>query len=229
MKIKCIVVDDEPLSRRVVEKYAEELIQLDLIGSCSDAFAAMEFLQTEAVDLLFLDINMPKLTGISLMKSIAKPPLVIFTTAYPEYAVEGFELDAVDYLLKPFSFERFVKAVNRASEKLKPREVLPPNNTLIIKADKKLYQVEMSEIRYLQAYGDYVKVFTKAKTLVTKERLINLEGLLPSGRFQRIHRSYIVSLAAIDFIDGNQAKVDKDYLPIAVRYKEELLLKLKKS
>jgi DNA-binding LytR/AlgR family response regulator len=229
MKIKCLVVDDEPLSRRVVEKYAAELVQLDIVGSCADAFAALEILQKETVDLLLLDINMPKLSGISLLKSLPKPPLVIFITAYAEHAVEGFELEAVDYLLKPFSFERFVKAINRAGERLGPISSASEPANLIIKADKKLYQVDTEDIRYLQAYGDYVKVFTNDKTLVTKERLTNLEALLPKDGFQRIHRSYIVALSSIEFIEGNQVKIGADYLPVTVNYKEGLLLKLKKS
>ena len=154
--------------------------------------------------------------------------LVIFITAYPQYAVEGFELEALDYLLKPFSFERFLKAVNRAEEKLKlpsPQEKL--NTCFFVKADKKLYKVEFNTILYVEAYGDYVRIFTKEKTLLVKERLTKIEAELPKTLFQRIHRSYIISLSAIHFIEGNQMQIDTIKLPIATTYKEELMLKLK--
>ncbi len=229
MKIRCLIVDDEPLSVRVLEKYAAELPQLELLDSCSNAFAAMEVLQRERVDLLLLDINMPKLSGISFLKSLSNPPLVVFITAYPEHAVEGFELEAVDYLLKPFSFERFVKAINRVAQKRAQATFTEEQSSILIKADKKLYQLNPLDIQYLQAYGDYVKIFTGEKTLVTKERLIKLEAMLSREHFQRIHRSYIVALSAIEFIEGNQVKVGTAKLPVAVTYKEALLLKLKKN
>ena len=227
MNIKCVIVDDEPLSIRVLEKYLAELPQLQLVARCKNAFEAMEVLRKEAIDLIFLDINMPKLSGISFLKTLKKPPLVVFVTAYPEYAVEGFELEALDYLLKPFSFERFLKAVNRAEEKLNPRSQGQLSSYLFVKADKKLYKVEFSTILYLQAYGDYVRIFTKEKTLLTKERLSNIETELPKTLFQKIHRSHIISLAAIQFIEGNQVQIGTTKLPIATTYKEELMLKLK--
>ena len=189
----------------------------------------MEVLQNERIDLLLLDINMPKLSGIGLLKALPNPPLVVFITAYPEYAVEGFELEAVDYLLKPFSFERFVKAVNRVTQKMAIKTGNSSISTIVIKADKKLYQLDTTDILYLQAYGDYVKVFTKDKMLITKERLTNLEGQLPEDSFQRIHRSYIVALAAIEFVEGNQVKVGEELLPVAITYREQLLLNFKKN
>ena len=228
MKIRSIAVDDEPLSLKILEKYAADVPQLELVTTCTDAFAAMEALRREAVDLIFLDINMPKLSGISLLKSLDRPPLVIFTTAYPEHAVEGFELEAVDYLLKPFSLERFVKAVNRAAEKIslqnQTTETRPGH--LLVKADKKLYKVDFHEILYLEAYGDYVKIFTKEKMLLTKERLTNLEAELPTENFLRIHRSYLISLAAIEFIEGNQVQLGGVKLPVSSTAKEELLERL---
>jgi DNA-binding LytR/AlgR family response regulator len=220
-------VDDEPLSLKILEKYAADVPQLELVATCSDAFAAMEVLRKEQVDLIFLDINMPKLSGISLLKSLDRPPLVIFTTAYPEYAVEGFELEAVDYLLKPFSLERFVKAVNRAAEKISPQKENRPGH-LLVKAGKKLYKVAFDEIWYLEAYGDYVKVFTKEKMLLTKERLANLEAELPAENFLRIHRSYLISLDAIEFIEGNQVQVAGAKLPVSPTVKEDLLDRLQK-
>jgi len=198
------------------------------VATCGNAFEALETLRQHPIDLLFLDINMPRLSGISLLKSLDKPPLVIFTTAYPEYAVEGFELEAVDYLLKPFSQERFIKAVNRAADKLTPTSPAPSRpESLLIKADKKLYKIDFQDITHLEAYGDYVKIFTKDKMLLTKERLNTLELQLPSEQFTRIHRSYVIALSAIEFIEGNMVKVGKEKLPISENLKEELLEKLK--
>ena len=230
MKLRCIAVDDEPLSLKIIEKYAADLPQLELLATCGNAFEAMEQLRRSPVDLMFLDINMPKLSGISLLKSLEKQPLVIFTTAYPEYAVEGFELEAVDYLLKPFSQERFIKAVNRAADKLAapaaPESLRP--DFLMVKADKKLYKVDCQDIIYLEAYGDYVKIFTKDKMLLTKERLNIVEQQLPTEQFVRIHRSHVIALAAIEFIEGNTVKIGKEKLPISENFKETLLGKLNK-
>jgi len=228
--INCIVVDDEPLSRRVIQKYLKDLPSLNLVASCSHAFEAMEVLQEEHVDLIFLDINMPKLSGINFAKTLSNPPLIIFTTAYPEHAVEGFELEAVDYLLKPFSQERFLKAVNKARkiiENESQEKHSKEPNYLVVKADKKLYKLNFDEILYLQAYGDYVKIFTTQKTLLTKERLSILKENLPNDRFQKIHRSYIISLEAISFLEGNQVKVGENFLPISNTYRDELLTKLR--
>lgn len=231
MKIRCIAVDDEPLSLRIIEKYAAELPQMKLVATCSNAFEAMEALRREAPDLLLLDINMPKLSGISLLKSLDRPPLVIFTTAYPEYAVEGFELEAVDYLLKPFSLERFIKAVNRASERLfsQKNETETQLGSLLVKADKKIYKLDFQDINYLEAFGDYVKIFTRDKMLLTKERLANLEAELPPDAFFRIHRSYLVHLGAIEFIEGNLVQVAGKKLPVSPALKDSLLERLKRS
>jgi DNA-binding LytR/AlgR family response regulator len=225
--LRCIAVDDEPLSLRVIEKYVADLPQLQLLATCANAFEAMEALRRSPVDLLFLDINMPKLSGVSLLRSLERQPLVIFTTAYPEFAVEGFELEAVDYLLKPFSLERFIKAVNRATDRLAAAatETHRPE-FLLVKSDKKLYKVDFQDIIYLEAYGDYVKIFTKEKMLLTKERLSVVEQQLLPEQFARIHRSYIIALSAIDFIEGNQVKIGKEKLPVSENLKEVLLEKL---
>lgn len=227
--INCLIVDDEPLSRRVVEKYLKDLPHLHLVGSCAHAFEAMEAIQKQPVDLIFLDINMPRLSGINFAKTLTHPPLIIFTTAYPEYAVEGFELEAVDYLLKPFSQERFFKAVSKASKILESNQASKAPDApgfLLIKADKKLYKLNFGDILYLQAYGDYVKIFTTQKTLLTKERFAALEENLPADRFQKIHRSYVISLDAISFLEGNQVKINDILLPVSHSYRAELLAKL---
>lgn len=225
--INCIIVDDEPLSRRVIEKYLKDLPHLHLAASCAHAFEAMEVIRKETVDLIFLDINMPRLSGINFAKTLSHPPLIIFTTAYPEYAVEGFELEAVDYLLKPFSQERFLKAVNKAMKLLETAKAQNTTEFLMVKADKKLYKLNLDDILYLQAYGDYVKIFTTQKTLLTKERLATLEENLPADRFQKIHRSYVISLDAISFLEGNQVKIKDTFLPVSHSFRAELLAKLK--
>ncbi len=228
MNIRCIAVDDEPLSLRIIEKYVTQLPELLLVASCNNAFEAMEVLHREQIDLMFLDINMPKLSGISLLKSLDRPPQVIFTTAYPQYAVEGFDLEATDYLLKPFSLERFVKAVNRAAERLSTARgqggELP--EYVLIKADKKLYKIEFTGILYLEAFGDYVKVHTDEKMLLTKERLNALEQNLPDLLFQRIHRSYIIAVEKIDYVEGNFVSIGGVKLPVSQSFKDGLMERL---
>lgn len=228
MKIRCIAVDDEPLSLRIIEKYTAELPQLELVATCADAFEAMNLLQSKAMDLAFLDINMPKLSGLSMLKSLDRPPLVVFTTAYPEFAVDGFEQEAVDYLVKPFSLERFIKAVNRVRERLfaQNEPVCPSPGHLLVKADKKLYKVGFRDILYLEAYGDYVKIFTKDQMLLTKERLTTLEEGLPKQDFLRIHRSYLISFNAIEFLEGNRVKIGPVKLPVSPAMKEGLVKRL---
>ena len=198
-----------------------------------DPLDALEYLQQQTIDLIFLDINMPKLSGLSLMKSLTNPPLVVFTTAYPEYAIEGFELEAVDYLLKPFSLERFIKAVQKVEEKLAFIQSLnrdeKSSEFLFIKSDKKLYKIDYQDITALKAYGDYVKIITPKKTFLTKEKLSQLENELPKSEFFRIHRSHIIALNKIEFIEGNLVKIGMEKLPIANTYKEVLMEKLKKG
>lgn len=227
MEIRCLIVDDEPLSIRIVEKYIEDLPNLRISGTATNAFEAIEVLKNQRIDLIFLDINMPKLSGISLLKTLSHPPLVVFTTAYSEYAVDGFELDAVDFLLKPFSFERFVKAVQKVEEKLGQKIKTPSNSInkdfIIIKSDKKLYKVAYQSIVRLQAYGDYVKVYTSEKTLLTKERLSNLEAQLPSDKFIKIHRSHIIAAQRIQFLEGNLVNIEGEKLPISQTHREALL------
>ena len=229
--IRCIAVDDEPLSLKIIEKYVADLPQLDLLATCNNAFEAMDTLRRLRVDLMFLDINMPKLSGISLLKALDKQPLVIFTTAYPEFAVEGFELEALDYLLKPFSQERFIKAVNRAADRLATPGIpeAPHLNFLMAKVDKKLFKIDFQDIIYFEAYGDYVKIFLKDKMLLTKERLSAVEQQLPPKLFFRIHRSYVIALSAIEFIEGNMVKIGKERLPISENLKEGLMEKLSRQ
>ncbi len=226
--LKCIIVDDEPLALETLESYVLDFPDLELLAKCRDAFEALNILKTESVDLIFLDIHMPKLSGISLLKTLENPPLVIFTTAYSQFAVDGFELDAIDYLLKPFSFERFVKAVNKASDRL--NQIVGDQNIdpefLLIKSDKRIFRIKLSEIKYFQSNGDYLKVVCTDRTIVSHQTLKGITELIPEKDFIQIHKSYIVSLKQLTYLEGNQVKVADEFLPIGNTYKEDLLSKL---
>ena len=224
MSLKCLIVDDEPLSLDILEKYILDVPGLELVGRCMDAFAAMEQLKNTSVDLLFLDINMPKLSGISMVKSMIDLPEVIFTTAYPEYAVEGFELQVLDYLVKPISFERFLKAVNKAKVKRENDNENGKNPSFImIKSNKKLYKVAFSSIQYIRSMGDFIKIFTAEKVYISSDTLKNIETQLPKNQFVRIHKSYLISLNAVKYIEGNQVIISDEILPVGLTYKDTLL------
>ncbi len=231
MKIKCLIVDDEPLSQDVLKKYIGDTPMLELASVCSDAFEANDILQTDNIQLLLLDINMPKLSGVRFVKTLNNPPLVIFTTAYPEYAIDGFEVDAVDYLVKPFSYERFLKAINKVVEKINLANIRNVNidNFILLKSDKKVFKVNFNDINYLQSFGDYIKVYTCERCLIVHDTFKNILEQLPNIHFLRIHKSYIIALNRIQYMEGNQIKVANELLPIGLNYKEELLKKLSKS
>lgn len=229
MKLNCLIVDDEPLSIKVIRRYCEDLPSLSIAGSCSDAFQALDQLKSKSVDLLFLDINMPRLSGLAMLKSLKNPPMVVIITAYPEFAVEGFELEVLDYLVKPFGFERFLKAINKAVEQKKitlQLQELPEkkaSSTLLIKADRKLHQLRVDSIQYLQAYGDYVKIFTTEGMLMPKETLQQIVAKLPKQKFLQVHRSYIVALPHIKYVEGNQISLGGVKIPISNTYRQQLL------
>jgi DNA-binding LytR/AlgR family response regulator len=177
MKIKCLIIDDEPLEQDVLKKYIEDSPMLELTGIAFDAFEANSLIQACEVHLIFLDINMPKLSGISFVKTLNNPPMVIFTTAYPEYAIEGFEVDAVDYLVKPFPFDRFLKAVNKLVEKTNLIQQKPSStgDFILLKSNKKVYKVNYEDINYLHSFGDYIKVYASEKCLVVHDTFKNLQ------------------------------------------------------
>lgn len=226
MVLSCYIIDDEPPAIRVLEHYIHQAPQLQLLGSASDAVQGMQAVQELQPQLLFLDINMPRLSGISLVKALPNPPAVVFTTAYPEYALEGFELEAMDYLLKPISFERFLKAVNKAHRQMAAQGASEPPSFLLLQAGRKLYRVPLEEILYLQAYGDYVKVFTAKQLYVPKTTLNQLEEELPESTFFRIHRSYLISLSQIKYLEGNFVVIGGEKIPIGRSYREGLLKRL---
>ncbi len=218
-KIKCLIIDDEPMAQRILQRFVAEVEFLDLQGVCKDALEAMDLLSKQSVNLLFLDINMPQLSGLDFYKSLPNPPAVIFTTAHADYAVDGFEVNAVDYLLKPIAFERFLTAVNKVAE----QQNTPVTEHLLLKADKTLHKVQFDQIRYIEALGDYVKVHCEKEVLLTNETLKKLTEQLPTATFMQIHKSFIVNLQKVTSVSGGQAFCNTDALPIGRKYKEEFL------
>lgn len=222
--LKCIIVDDEPLAQEVLENYVSRVGEMQLIKSCSNALEAFQALHNERVDLLFLDIQMPVIDGLSFLKSLKNPPAVILTTAYPNHAIEGFELDVVDYLLKPISFERFLKAVNKVIEMRKAisnGEAMA--DYMFVKVDSKLVKVNFNEIVYIEGMKDYLKIFVKERPLVVHQTMKKIEDLLPRNKFIRVHKSYIVSIGAVNSIVGNFVEINGKEIPIGANYKDQLI------
>jgi len=217
MHLKALILDDEPLAHKVIIEYAKDMPMLQVVGQCYLATEAMLFLKQEEVDLLFLDINMPKLKGLDFLRTLKQPPIVIITSAYQEYALESFELDVCDYLLKPFRFDRFIKAVDKAYELFQLKQQgttssapssLTTNTAteakqIFIKADKRLINISISEIYYLESYGNYVKVWLADTFHLTPRTLSSFEAQLPQGDFFRIHKSFILNRHFIDYVEGN--------------------------
>jgi len=234
--IHVIIVDDEPLAQDVLETYIQKVPELKLVQKCSNALEANEALQKHQVDLMFLDIQMPQLTGIDFLKTLAHPPMVIFTTAYSDFAVEGFELNALDYLLKPISLERFMKAVNKAMDQLQlqrdaadtqsPATNEDEREFFFVKADKKLVKVRFDDIIYIEGLKDYVIIRMDDSRVITLQTMKSLEEKLPDEIFQRIHRSYIVNVQKIEALMGNMVEVMEKgkvkHLPIGKNYRDEL-------
>jgi len=229
--IKCAIIEDEPLAQNILKKYIDEYQGLELAAICNNAEEAQKVLLRQDVELLFLDINLPKLSGISFLKTLPNPPLVIFTTAYPEYAVQGFELDAIDYLLKPFSFERFLKAANKAVQQLHKKEVAEQTTSsfIFLKADKKVHKVNLDEILYIEAAGDYIKVIMENGQFIVNDTLKSLQDELSPLQFIRVHKSYIISRSKIKFFEGNYVKVGNTNIPIGNSYREEISTRLKEK
>ena len=220
-KISCLIIDDEYSSQNVLQHFIKDTDVLDLRATCHNTAEAFKYLQLkESVDLLFLDINMPQQSGLDFYKTLKHPPLVIFTTAYPQYAVEGFEVNAVDYLLKPFSFERFLKAINKVLELLKTDS--KDNEFIILKENKALHKVIFNDILFVEAFGDYVKVHTSTKTIVTHSTFSNMLSILPAN-FLRTHKSFSVNLNKMNHLSGNQITIENQTIPIGQTYKQSVL------
>lgn len=227
MQLNCLIVDDEPLSQDVIVDFVAASPELNLTGVYNNALEAGERMKNEKIDLLFLDINMPKLSGIGFVKSLKEPPLFVFVTAYPEFAIEGFDVDAVDYLLKPVSFERFRIAINRVLERTASKmEPTPPVQHLMVKANKKSYKINFNELLYLEAQGDYVKFVTTEHALMVHGTLKEFEAQLPGNLFERVHKSYVISLLKVVYVEGNLVKIGDKKIPVSLSYKDNLLKKL---
>jgi len=233
MKIKCLIVDDEELALNVLENYISTLPSLQLVGKCENALEAISFLHNNEVDLLFLDLNMPELSGLDMLKTLSDPPLVILTTAYSEFALESYEYGVVDYLLKPIKLERFIKSVNKVVQMMRVSEKKPDDQKqgdlgfLFIKEDQTSYNVAFNDVFYVEAYGNYLKIHTHEKSYVTRETMQHLVESLPVSVFLRIHKSYIINLGKVVKIYGNTLHLNDVEIPIGTTYKSELLKRLK--
>ncbi|BDD11527.1 DNA-binding response regulator (plasmid) [Fulvitalea axinellae] len=239
-KIKCLLVDDEKLSRELVGAYIRKIPALEIVGECSNIIEAKEVIDREQVDLLLLDIEMPNLTGIDFLRMLRNPPVTILITAYSSYAVESYELDVVDYLLKPVEFDRFFKAIYKALEIIAPEcfrnddkrtaerkeaEPLSPNGAeyFFVKSDKNIIKVVLKEILYIESLREYVKIVTKTQSVITLQSLSRLEEILPSNSFQRIHRSFIVNVEKVDKVKGNEVFVGENRLTISKGQREKFI------
>jgi two-component system LytT family response regulator len=236
MKLKCIAIDDEPLALQQVAAYVQKMPYLELVGQCSSAFQALELLETQPVDLMFVDINMPDLNGLEFVKSLTQKPLLIFTTAYSEYALEGFKVDALDYLLKPFSFSEFSKAAGKAHTQFElmqnaPEKLESYDEFLFIKSEYKLLRVNLDDIEFIEGMKEYVRIhITGQKPIMTLLSMKSLEEKLPSGKFMRVHRSYIVNLEKVTTVERMTIVFgDKHRIPISDNYKEKFQAFLDKS
>ncbi|HEX6891769.1 MAG TPA: LytTR family DNA-binding domain-containing protein [Chryseolinea sp.] len=232
-KFSCLLVDDEPPALEILNHYISETPVLQVVKECHHAMAAFEFLQQHQVDLIFLDVQMPRLLGTELLRSLPHAPKVIFTTAYRDYAVEGFELGAVDYLLKPYSFDRFLRAVHKVLD-LEQRIAPSPatilskqtDRFLYVRADRKMVKVMVDEIRYIESLKDYVRIFVRDQQIITKQTITALEEMLPETEFMRIHRSFIVAVKKVDSYDHHSVFVSKTELPVGPLYKQEIMKRL---
>lgn len=218
MHISCLIVDDEPSSQNVLKSFISKIDTLELKHICNNALEALEYMQQSPIDLLFLDINMPDLSGVSFYKSLSNPPEVIFTTAYSEYALEGFELNALDYLLKPFSFERFLKAVSKIKAK-KQKDT----QKIILKSDKKYYQINFNSIFYIESLGDYIKIYIEDKFIVVYKPLKEILIELPNTQFVQVHKSYIINKTKIEYVEGNLVIINSTKIPLGNKFKKDFL------
>jgi two-component system response regulator LytT len=222
--IKCLIVDDEQIAQQIVEQYIMQTPELTLIAKCRNALEAFARLEQHAIDLIFLDIEMPLVNGLAFLQTLTNPPKVIFTTAYPNYAVQAFDLDVVDYLLKPFSYERFMKAIKKIKE---PATITPETTTnghLMVKEKGGLIKVPYNHIIFIKASKDYVKIVTNDQQYLASFTMKNLEELLPADKFVRIHKSYIVAVKQIKMIKAEEVVMEAGHVvPLSINYKENLL------
>jgi len=232
MKTKCLVIDDEPLARDLMRSHISKLGNFEIVGECSDAMEALRKLRDVKVDLMFMDVHLPQITGFEFLKILKHRPKVIVTTAHREYALEGFELDVVDFLLKPIPFDRFLKSINKYYE-LKRDELEPGNSSveisaeddayIYVKENKKVIRINLSEILYVEGQSEYVQIYTEKRKIVTKSSLTDLAGKLPVDGFLRIHKSFIVSTTRIEAFTSSVVEVPGKQIPIGRSYKNSVL------
>ncbi|MFI3322022.1 MAG: LytTR family DNA-binding domain-containing protein [Rikenellaceae bacterium] len=238
--MRCLAVDDEPLALSILENFCKKIPSIELLATAADGIEAVEILKKEEVDLLFIDINMPHMSGIEVVKMLENPPMVIFTTAYQNYALEGFEVSAIDYLLKPFSFDRFFKAVNRAQKQF---DLINNSSTIasvstssseiadyiMVKSDYSVVKLLFSSILYIEGLKDYVKIYTTEKNIVTKSTMKNIEERLPKNIFMRTHKSFVININNIDSFENNHIVIKDNQLPLGQQYKEQFLAYLNEN
>ncbi|MBS1730833.1 MAG: response regulator transcription factor [Bacteroidetes bacterium] len=225
MQINCLIVDDEPIARNGLMEHVRQIEFLHLVASCKSAFEATAFLQKNKIDLIYLDIQMPRLTGIDFIKNLKNPPLIIFTTAYPQYAIEGFELDILDYLLKPISFTRFYKSAIKAFEylsKINSRVTKEKGDFFFLKSNQKLEKIYIKDILYIEGMSNYVIVHTQQKKHIAYLTFKSIEDKLPFQQFIRIHKSFLVSISAIESVGANEVNLKECILPIGKTYREDV-------
>lgn len=236
MKTRCLIIDDEPLAIKLIKTHLSKLDSFEVAGECSNALKAVEFLKREHIDLMFLDVNMPEITGLDFLKSLPDPPYVIITTAYREYAIEGYDLDVIDFLLKPISFERFLKAINRYCNRTNPfhknsgdQPKIAENKHVFIQDGKNIYKIAYSDLLYLEGFGEYVKLITVTKNHLVRDSLADFEQKLSSDHFMRIHKSYIVNLDMITGYSSVHVMLKNIELPIGRIFREKVVNILKKG
>jgi DNA-binding LytR/AlgR family response regulator len=227
MTIKCIAIDDEPLALKQIGNYIKKTPVLELVALCNNAFDALEYINTGQVRLLFVDISMPDLNGLDFVKSLTEKPFIVFTTAYSEYAVEGFKVDAVDYLLKPIGYTDFLKAVNKVRsiidlQTLSPETIKTTSDHLFVKSDYKLMRINLDEIKYIESMHEYIRIHLSNEKIMTLVSLKSIEEQLPQNKFMRVHRSYIVNLQKIKIVERNRIVFDNNvYIPVSDQYKDK--------
>lgn len=234
MKLQCLLIDDEPPALKVLSRYISDIGGMEVIGQCKNAIEAIEILRNYRVDVIFLDIKMPRIVGTDFLKSLSHPPKVIFVTAYREYAVDGFELDAVDYLVKPVSFERFLKAVTKLNRLIGSElsrgdiaSATPPDAFVYLKVDRDMKKIFIDNIVYIESWKDYVKIFlTDGKNILVKQSITSMENLFSDQKFLRVHRSYIISLDNVSGYNSLSIQLGKTEIPIGRLYKHSVLERL---
>ena len=236
-KLNCLIVDDEELARTLLENYISRLSHLEIVGKCVNPIEALETLQTNSIDILFLDIQMPEMLGTDFLKTLSHKPMVIFTTAYSEYAVESYDLDAVDYLVKPFSFERFIQAVNKACDLYKLKHIKQYNNIeidktrdkknyILVKSEHKVHRIFLNNIQYIKSLNEYIAYYTNNGKILSLGSLKSLEVSLPKNEFIRIHKSYIISKTKVTTLEGNMVHIADIKIPIGESFRKNVLKEL---